>query len=99
LRLRGLSVVSVVGRQVPVADRFWSRLLGLTLLDREQAGCGLYIPSCSSIHTFGMRFALDLHFVDRDLAVLATRRSVLPGRIITHRGAAGVVELPSHQAE
>ncbi len=94
-RLRRLPVVSFSDRGVPVADRFWPRLLGLALLDRERAGCGLYIPNCSSVHTFGMRFALDLHFVDHDLTVLAIRRSVPPGRIATHRGAAGVVEIPA----
>lgn len=98
-RLRRLPLVSFLGCEVPVADRLQARLLGLTFLDRERARCGLYIPNCTSVHTFGMHFALDLHFVDRDRNVLATRRGVPPGRIVTHRGAAGVVEIPSCEAE
>jgi uncharacterized protein len=72
-----------------------ARLLGLSWLDRGQAGAGLLIPRCSSVHTFGMRFALDLTFLDRDGNPLATRRSVPPRRLAWQRGAAAVLELPS----
>ncbi|MGH2991099.1 MAG: DUF192 domain-containing protein [Solirubrobacterales bacterium] len=78
-----------------VADRPLARLLGLAVLDRERAGPGLLIPRCRSVHTFGMRFALDLAFLDRNGAVISRRFSVPPGRVVLQRRAAAVVELPA----
>jgi uncharacterized membrane protein (UPF0127 family) len=72
-RLRGLANVVVLGREVPVAAGFQARLLGLAGLDRHDAGAGLLIPRCASVHTFGMRFALDLHFLDETGAVVLVR--------------------------
>jgi uncharacterized membrane protein (UPF0127 family) len=80
---------------VPVADGLRTRLRGLAWRKREQAGSGLLIPRCSSVHTFGMRFELDVYFLDRDGRVLALRRRVPPRRILCHRGASAVLEIPS----
>lgn len=76
-----------------------ARLLGLAHLDLDDAGPGLLIPRCSSVHTFGMRFPLDLFFLDRDGAVLDRRWSLSPSRIARCRGAASVLELPSQPLE
>lgn len=70
-----------------------SRLLGLALLPRGRAGPGLLIPRCSAVHSFGMRFALTLLFLDRDGRVIALRR-LPPRRLARCRGAAAVLELP-----
>jgi uncharacterized protein len=79
----------------PVAVGFRSRLRGLAWRGRAAAGPGLLIPRCSSVHTFGMRFALDVYFLDRGGRVLAVRRRVLPRRVVWHRGAAAVLEIPA----
>ncbi len=80
---------------MPVATGFRTRLLGLAMLSREQAGAGLLIPRCSSVHTFGMRFALDLVFLDERGAPLAVHRDVRPRRLVRHRSAVAVLELPA----
>ena len=85
----------VYDREVPVATGFRARALGLSLLDREHAGPGLLIPRCAAVHTFGMRFPLDIHFLDADDSVLSTRLAVPPRRFVAHRGAAGVLEIPA----
>jgi uncharacterized membrane protein (UPF0127 family) len=87
--------VSVPPAGFPVADSFRSRLCGLAWRERAQAGPGLLIPRCSSVHTFGMRFALDLYFLDRDGRVLSVRRRVPPRRIVWCRGAFAVLEVPA----
>ena len=69
---RGCRPREVGGLEVPVAVGLRARLLGLAGLEREQAGPGLLIPRCSSVHTFGMRFALDLVFLDRRRRALAS---------------------------
>lgn len=80
-----------------MATGFRARLLGLAFLGRERAGSGLLIPRCSSVHTFGMRFALDLVFLDELGVPLATRRNVPPRRLARHRRAAAVLEIPAGQ--
>jgi uncharacterized membrane protein (UPF0127 family) len=94
-RLRGLERREILGFEVPVADTFLSRLFGLALLPRERSGPGLLIPRCRSVHTFGMRFALDLLFLDADQRVIQLRRAVPSGRLIRCRAASSVLELPS----
>lgn len=82
-------------RPVPVAKAFRARLRGLAWRDRSAAGPGLLIPRCSSVHTFGMRFPLDLYFLDREGRVLSVRRRVPPRRFAWQRGACAVLEVPS----
>jgi uncharacterized membrane protein (UPF0127 family) len=94
-RLRYLPVATVAGREVRLARGFRARLLGLAALDRGEAGEGLLIPRCSSVHTFGMRFALDLYFLDRGGALVATRLVVSPNRFAFCGGASAVLELPA----
>jgi uncharacterized membrane protein (UPF0127 family) len=96
-RLRALPRRTVRGRDVAVATGFRSRLLGLSRLSRARAGAGLLIPRCAGVHTFGMRFELDLCFLDREGRALAVHRRVPPRRLRWHRGAAAVLEIPSPQ--
>lgn len=79
----------------PRADTFRARLFGLAWRDRSQAGPGLLIPRCASVHTFGMRFALDLFFLDPAGRVIRVKRSVPPRRVVWCRGAAAVLEIPA----
>lgn len=79
----------------PTATTFRTRLLGLSRRDRGDAGPGLLIPRCSSVHTFGMRFELDVFFLDGEGRVIAERRRVPPRRVVFCRGACGVLEVPS----
>ena len=94
-RFAGLETRTVLGRSVPVAAGFRSRLLGLALLSRKSAGHGLLIPRCSSVHTFGMRFELDLLFLDGGGRIIEMRRSVPPGRVVRCTTASAVLELPA----
>jgi uncharacterized membrane protein (UPF0127 family) len=94
-RFRGLERMELLGLEVPVAATPFSRLLGLALLSRDRARTGLLIPRCRSVHTFGMRFPLDLLFIDGDQRVIELRRAVPPGRFIRCSGAMAVLELPS----
>jgi hypothetical protein len=85
----------VRGSYVPTAIGWRARLLGLAHLDRADAGPGLLIPRCSSVHTFGMKFALDLYFLGPDGELVAQRRAVPPRRFVACRGAAAVLEIPA----
>ncbi len=96
-RLRRLPVATVFGRGIPVATGFRSRLLGLAYLDRDDAWPGLLIPRCASVHTFGMRFALDVCFLDGKGRLLVVHRAVPARRAVSHRGARAVLEIPARE--
>jgi uncharacterized membrane protein (UPF0127 family) len=96
-RLSSLPRRQVLGREVAIARGYRARLCGLAGLRREQAGAGLLLPRCASVHTFGMRFPLDLVFLDPHGRPLAVLRGVAPCRLAHRRGAAAVLEIPSPQ--
>ncbi len=93
-RFRHQPRAEVWGRRVPVALSRRARILGLALLDRPAAGAGLLLPGCRGVHTFGMRFPLDLVFLDRSMQAVSFRRAVPPGRVAFERGAQAVLEMP-----
>ena len=54
----------------------------------------LLVPA-RAIHTWGMRFAIDVVFLDADLRVLRVVRGLRPWRCAAARGARAVLELPA----
>ena len=94
-RFRGLSRATRLELRVPVASTHGARTLGLALLRRERAPAGLLIPSCRGVHTFGMRFPLDVFFLDERGEVVSERRGVPPFRVVRCREATEVLEVPS----
>jgi uncharacterized membrane protein (UPF0127 family) len=92
-RLRSLPRRRALGIEAPVALGFRARLLGLAGLRRERVGTGLLLPRCDAVHSFGMRFELELCFLDADGRLLERRR-LPPRRCARHPGAAAVLELP-----
>jgi uncharacterized membrane protein (UPF0127 family) len=46
-----------------------------------------------------MRFELDVYFLDRDGRVLSVQRRVSPGRVLWHRDARKILEIPSRRGE
>lgn len=65
------------------------------MLDRHRAPEGLLIPRCRSVHTYGMRFPLDLLFLGPDREPLIAVREVGPGHRLRVPEAESVLELPS----
>jgi len=97
-RLRRLptSPTAFDGVEVRVAATLRARLLGLAWL-RARPPCGLLLPRTRSVHTFGMRFALDLVWLDARGRVLRIDVDVPPRRLRTCRSARAVVEFPSEK--
>lgn len=54
----------------------------------------LMLVPCKSVHTIGMRYALDIVFAGRNGIVLRSERNVRPGRLLSCRRAAFVLERP-----
>jgi uncharacterized membrane protein (UPF0127 family) len=77
------------------AERRRDRLRGLARLPALPDRVALLIPRCRSVHTFGMRCALDLIWVGARGTVLRVDRDVAPRRVRRCRGARSVVETPA----
>jgi uncharacterized protein len=71
---------------------------GLLGRDGLAQGEGLLIKPCGSVHTFFMRFPLDVVFLDRELSVVAVRPEVRPWRTAGARGAKIALELAAGEA-
>ena len=81
--------------KVRVADRFMTRALGLLVGPPLEPAEGLLIAPCSSIHTIGMRYSIDVVFLDREARVLRIFAHVRAGRMRFAPGAHAVLELRS----
>jgi uncharacterized membrane protein (UPF0127 family) len=77
-----------------VADTPLTRLRGL-LGHRAPPPFALRLERCRCVHTFGMRFALDLHWLGADGSTLRVDRAVAPGQVRACRRARAVVEVPA----
>lgn len=71
-----------IAKRACFADGFWQRAWGL--LGRGTLACdeALYIPKCRSIHTWFMRFSIDVAFVDADGSVVKIAHNVRPFRVV-----------------
>ena len=78
---------------VEAAENPWRRLRGL--LGRKGLGNsdGLLLSPCAGVHTLGMRFALDLVFIDKTGSVLQCVADLRPNRMAAKRGARHTLEL------
>ncbi|MFL5818552.1 MAG: DUF192 domain-containing protein [Conexibacter sp.] len=90
-----LGLSQLTGCDVRCARDPLARLLGLAGLRALPPATGLLLPRTRSIHTFGMRFAVDLVWLDGEEQVVRVDRDVHPWRVRSCRGARAVVELPS----
>lgn len=79
------------------AATHWSRFRGLMGTDAKNfpAGEGLWIVPCHGVHTFAMRFPIDVVYLDGDKIVVYMQQNLRPWRVAPVRlGAASVLELP-----
>lgn len=72
------------------------RLRGLLGSDREATP--VVLVGCARVHTFMMRYPIDLAFVGKDGTVLRACTSVAPGRIVGGKGAFLTFERPESEA-
>ncbi|TQE99848.1 MAG: DUF192 domain-containing protein [Spiribacter salinus] len=85
---------STFAHEVRVARSFLSRLVGLLGTDRLLDGHGLLIQPGGGIHTVGMKYAIDVMFLDAENTVLGIAAHVAPNRVrVAPRGCASVLEL------
>ena len=82
------SADSVLIEKCFVAKRFFSRFMGLmgrATLPEDEA---ILFPRCNSVHTFFMRFPIDVVFVAKDGLVVEVVEAMAPWRLCSPRWAA-----------
>jgi uncharacterized membrane protein (UPF0127 family) len=87
---------ALVADQIARADTFWSRLVGLLGHAKLDPGHGLLIDPCNSVHTFFMRFPIDVAFLAPDGTVVRAVHNLKPWRgTKLYPRAKSTLELPA----
>lgn len=91
---------TLLGTRIGLADRIWQRARGYLARAEPRLGEGLLLVPCRSVHMMGMRFALDIVFLDRAGIVTAAYPRLEPGaRTAAERTAMYTLELPAGTIE
>jgi uncharacterized membrane protein (UPF0127 family) len=89
-----------LSHHLTVADNLLKRMRGLLGKNEMHIGEALWISPCMSIHTFLMKFPIDVAFLDKRNKVIATIKGLKPNRITRlYFCAVSVIEMPAGTIE
>lgn len=95
IRIVNLTRDTQLATSAELAGNAGNRRKGLLGRSSLPQGEGLWIVPCEAVHTFGMRFPIDLVYLDRRYRVVKTRSNVPAWRLSACIRAHSVVELPA----
>ncbi len=90
-RTRGV----LIAESADVADTSAKRRIGLLKHTSLEPGEGLWIVPCEGIHTFGMKFPIDVLFLNRKKKVVKVKSNMARSRLALSLRAHSVLELPA----
>jgi len=93
--VRNLTRNTVLADHADVADTRAKRRQGLLKHTGLAAGEGLWIAPCEGVHSFFMKFTIDVFYLDSKLKVRKLRPNMVPWRISVCLPADSVLELPA----
>ena len=97
LRVFNQSKGTCLGTQIEVADSPRRRMVGLLGTTSLEPQCGLLIYPTQAVHTFGMKYPIDIIFLNSKKKVIAARKAVRPNRLTRiYWTAECVIELPEN---
>ena len=99
LRVHNQSRDTTLANRALIADNSKTRKTGLLKHDRLESGEGLWITPCEGIHTVGMKFPIDVLFLDKKRKVVKIRAAMPRWRMAASLFAHSVLELPSGTAQ
>jgi uncharacterized membrane protein (UPF0127 family) len=95
LRVANQTRGRVLADRADIANTSATRRTGLLKHQGLEPGEGLWIAPCEGVHTFGMKFTIDVVFLSRKKQVLKTRPAMVKRRIAFSLRAYSVLELPA----
>ncbi len=95
LRVRNITRNAVLAEFATIADTSAKRRKGLLKHSSLEAGDGLWIVPCEGIHTFAMKFAIDVVFLSKSRKVRKLRHAMPKRRLAMDLPAHSVLELPA----
>jgi uncharacterized protein len=95
MKVSNLTRHTVLASSMEVANTGSKRNKGLLGRDQLTQGEGLWIIPCSSVHTFWMRFPIDLVYLDSKKRIRKLRSAVPAWRLSACLTAQSVLELPA----
>ncbi len=96
MHIDNLTQQTVVIEKGRLANNAWTRLRGLIGVRHLDAGDGMLITPCKSVHCMFMSIPIDVIYVDKQDRVVATDANLRPWRIgRIARGVQYVVEVPT----
>ena len=94
-RARDVASGTVLADRLRLAHTHWTRLKGLLGTSSLQEGEALWLKPCRQVHMFGMRYAIDVAFLDDEHRVVRTISRLAPGAVSPRvPEATSVLELP-----
>jgi uncharacterized membrane protein (UPF0127 family) len=99
LRVTNVTRRTLLASRADIADTASKSRTGLRGRAGLEPGEGLWIAVCEAVHTFGMRFPIDVVFLDRKKRVVKMQANVSRGRISFSLRANSVLELPAGTLE
>jgi len=98
LRVHNQSRGTLLADRAEIANTSKTRKTGLLKHDRLESGEGLWITPCEGVHTAGMKFPIDVVFVNKKRKVVKIRAAMPRWRLALCLWAHSVLELPSGTA-
>jgi len=94
LRIRNLTKGTELADRADIADTSATRQKGLLKHTGLAEGEGLWIVPCEGVHSFFMKFAIDVVFINKKRVVTKVRPNMVKSRLALSLSAHSTIELP-----
>ncbi|OZM58135.1 hypothetical protein CIB95_00720 [Lottiidibacillus patelloidae] len=96
MMLVNLSNGTILANKLKTAYRFFQRLKGLMFTSELPLGEALHLQPCQSVHTFFMKYDIDVIYLDKDMKIVKITHMMKPSKVGSIvKNANSVIELPA----
>jgi uncharacterized membrane protein (UPF0127 family) len=90
---------NIISQEGQVANTFFKRLVGLMFKKSIGPEYALIFYNATSIHTFFMRFPIDIIFLDKNNQIIRISQALKPWRMVFCSHSKVTIELPAHKTK
>jgi uncharacterized membrane protein (UPF0127 family) len=99
LRVKNVTRDTILAENTVLANTSETRRKGLLKHESLPKGEGLWIAPCEAVHSFWMKFAIDVLYLNKKKKVVKVRHNLVPWRLSACLRAHSVLELPAGMAQ